>query len=105
MIDDKAIMAAANKYNSDKGFHEEMERISFMDGVAWFKQALWHEADETPISDKNILTKFRDHGQLCYDIDNVCWLDDNEDCETHWVNNTIVAWCYIEDLLPNKNKQ
>ena len=42
MIDDKAIMAAASKYNSDKGFHEEMERISFMDGVAWFKQALWH---------------------------------------------------------------
>ena len=39
MIDDKAIMAAASKYNSDKGFHEEMERISFMDGVAWFKQA------------------------------------------------------------------
>lgn len=60
MIGDKAIMAAS-KYNSDKGFHEEMERISFMDGVAWFKQALWHEADEPPIHDKNILTKFRDH--------------------------------------------
>lgn len=27
MIDDKAIMAAANKYNSDKGLHEEMENI------------------------------------------------------------------------------
>ena len=27
MIDDKAIMSAANKYNSDKGFHEEMEKI------------------------------------------------------------------------------
>ena len=39
MIDDKAIMAAASKYNSDKGFHEEMERISFIDGVTWFKQA------------------------------------------------------------------
>ena len=36
MIDDKAIMAAASKYNQDNGFHEEMERISFMDGVAWF---------------------------------------------------------------------
>lgn len=105
MIDDKAIMAAANKYNSDKGFHEEMERISFMDGVAWFKQALWHEADEPPIHDKNILTKFRDNGQFCYDIDNVCWLDDNEDWETHWSNNNIVAWCYIEDILSNKNKQ
>lgn len=105
MIDDKVIMAAANKYNSDKGFYEEMERISFMDGVAWFKQALWHEADEPPIPEKNILTKFRDHGKLCYDIDNVCWLDDNEDWETHWGNNNIVAWCYIEDLLPNGNKQ
>lgn len=104
MIDDKAIMAAANKYNQDNGFHEEME-ISFMDGIAWFKQALWHEADETPIHDKDILTKFRDHGHYCYDIDNVCWLDDNEDWETHWSKNNIVAWCYIEDLLPNKNKQ
>ena len=98
MIDDKAIMAAASKYNQDNGFHEEMERISFMDGVAWFKQALWHEADEPPIHDKNILTQFRDHGKLCYDVD-------NEDWETHWSNNHIVAWCYIEDILPNKNKQ
>lgn len=60
---------------------------------------LWHEADEPPIPDKNILTKFRDNGQFCYDIDNVCWLDDKEDWETHWVNNSIVAWCYIDDLL------
>ena len=105
MIDDKAIMAAASKYNQDNGFHEEMERISFMYGVEWFKQALWHEANEPPIHDKNILTKFIDHGQVCYDIDNVCWLDDKEDWETHWGNNNIVAWCYIEDLLPNKNKQ
>ena len=82
-----------------------MERISFMDGVAWFKQALWHEADEIPIHDKNILTKFIDHGHYCYDIDNVCWLDDNEDWETHLSNNNIVAWCYIEDILPNGNKQ
>ena len=105
MIDDKAIMVAANKYNSDKGFHEEMERISFMYGVEWFKQALWHAAYETPIPGKNVLTKFRDNGQYCYDIDNVCWLDDKEDWETHGINNTIVAWCYIEDLLPNVNKQ
>ena len=103
MIDDKAIMAAANKYNQDNGFHEEME-ISFMDGVAWFKQALWHEANEPPIPGKNVLTKFRDNGQYCYDIDNLCWLDDKEDWETHGINNTIVAWCYIEDLLPNVNK-
>lgn len=68
-------------------------------------QALWHETDETPIPGKNILTKFRDNGQYCYDIDNVCWLDDNEDWETHLSNNNIVAWCYIEDILPNKNKQ
>ena len=57
MIDDKAIMAAANKYNSDKGFHEEMERISFMDGVAWFKQALWHTEDEIPESGKSSSSK------------------------------------------------
>ena len=48
MIDDKAIMTAASKYNSDKGFHEEMERISFMDGVARFEKAfvMWNKREQ-----------------------------------------------------------
>lgn len=114
MIDDKAIMAAANKYNPDKGFHEEMERISFMDGVAWFKQALWHTDDEIPESGKIILIKGLEWDNTVggYNLFNTTTDIDLADfdreiqwdnfCECAGVNFT---WCYIEDLLSNENKQ
>ena len=114
MIDDKAIMAAASKYNSDKGFHEEMERISFMDGVAWFKQALWHTEDEIPESGKIILIKGLEWDNTVggYNLFNTTTDIDLADfdreiqwdnfCECAGINFT---WFYIEDLLPNGNKQ
>lgn len=107
MIDDKAIMAAANEYNPDKGFHEEMERISFMDGAAWFKQNLWHTDDEIPESGKIILIKGLEWDNTVggYNLFNTTTDIDLADfdreiqwdnfCECAGVNFT---WCYIEDI-------
>ena len=114
MIDDKAIMAAASKYNQDNGFHEEMERISFMDGVAWFKQTLWHTDDEIPESGKIILIKGLEWDNTVggYNLFNTTTDIDlaDFDREIQWDNfcecaGVDFSWCYIEDLLPNKNKQ
>lgn len=68
--------------------------------VEQFKENLWHEAKEQPILGGRILTKFICEGQYYYDVDNVTGLD--EDWETHCIEDKIVEWCYIGDILPYK---
>lgn len=98
MIDDKAIMAAANEYNPDKGFHEEMERISFMDGAAWFKQALWHDASEKPVMSELgiILVELNNITACKYSL---WWSNIAYECLCD-KKGYIRRWLYLEDLLP-----
>lgn len=101
MIDDKAIMAAADEYNPDKGFHEEMERISFMDGVAWFKQNLWHDTSVKPVVSERgmVLVELNDiTGCYKYSV----WRSATAyECLCN-DKGYIHRWLYLEDLLPNK---
>ena len=114
MIDDNAIMKAAHEYNPDKGFDNQLERVAFMDGVAWFRQNLWHADDEIPESGKIILVKGLDWGSTvgCYNLfDTTTDVDLADfDKKIQWENfcenaGVDFLWCYIEDILPKGGEQ
>lgn len=108
MIDEKKIQeAAAGKFNVG-GLVNTVERIAFKEGVEWFKKALWHTEDEIPEADRLILVKdwkLKDRYSI-FDTTEELNLEDF-DKEQQWdcfckLADFDVAWCYIEDLLPNK---
>lgn len=108
MIDEKKIQeAAAGRFNVG-GLVNTVERIAFKEGVEWFKKALWHTEDEIPEADRLILVKdwkLKDRYSI-FDTTEELNLEDF-DKEQQWdcfckLADFDVAWCYIEDLLPNK---
>lgn len=103
MIDKKKITEAADlnadKYNpcrstSDK---EEACRASFKDGVEWFKEALWHDAKESPDTQKCILVQFRSKDRICHETDII---KDKYDWQIAAMVYNVTKWCYIDDLFP-----
>lgn len=104
MIDEKKITEAAilnaDKYNPCRSTldREEVCRASFVNGVKWFKEAIWHDASEKPQGSAAILYLWHDEqGGMDVGIDGV--FDDLE-----WKKfveyNKITKWCYIDDILP-----
>lgn len=95
MITEKDIIADIND-----GFDGRLDQYTFMYAIKWFKENIWHAVYEEPAEGKYIITKFSDGSKYCYEIDNICWLDRlSETWRQHCTNNTILAWCYIDDLL------
>lgn len=103
MIDEKKITEAAimnaDKYNPCRSTldREEVCRASFVNGVKWFKEAIWHDASEKPQGSAAILYLWHDEqGGMDVGIDGV--FDDLE-----WKKfveyNKITKWCYINDIL------
>lgn len=104
MIDEKKITEAAilnaDKYNPCRSTldREEVCHASFVNGVKWFKEAIWHDASEKPQGSAAILYLWHDEqGGMDVGIDGV--FDDLE-----WKKfveyNKITKWCYIDDILP-----
>lgn len=108
MIDEKRITEAAiqnaDKYNPCRSTldREEVCRVSFEDGVEWFKNAIWHDASEEPKERKYILVQWLYEGRTSYETDRV-------QSKVRWQNrvaeNNIIKWCYIEDILPKGGKK
>lgn len=103
MIDEKKITEAAiqnaDKYNPCRSTldREEVCRASFVNGVKWFKEAIWHDASEKPQGSAAILYLWHDEqGGMDVGIDGI--FDDLE-----WKKfveyNKITKWCYINDIL------
>lgn len=113
MIDKKKITEAAimnaDNFNPCRSTldREEACRTSFEDGVAWFKQNLWHDKDEIPQTEQRILIMSLDNsGSSIINTSNDVDLGDF-DKKQQWETfceyvDTDFKWCYIEDLLPNK---
>lgn len=110
MIDEKDIRKAATlTYNPAlDAVANFTARNAFAAGVEWFKKALWHTEDEIPEADRLILVKdwkLKDRYSI-FDTTEELNLEDF-DKEQQWdcfckLADFDVAWCYIEDLLPNK---
>lgn len=110
MIDEKDIRKAATlTYNPAlDAVANFAARNAFAVGVEWFKKALWHTEDEIPEADRLILVKdwkLKDRYSI-FDTTEELNLEDF-DKEQQWdcfckLADFDVAWCYIEDLLPNK---
>lgn len=103
MINEEKITEAAiqnaDKYNPCRSTldREEVCRASFVNGVKWFKEAIWHDASEKPQGSAAILYLWHDEqGGMDVGIDGV--FDDLE-----WKKfveyNKITKWCYINDIL------
>ena len=78
MIDEKKITEAAiqnaDKYNPCRSTldREEVCRASFVNGVKWFKEAIWHDASEKPQGSAAILYLWHDEqGGMDVGIDGV----------------------------------
>ena len=110
MIDEKDIRKAATlTYNPAlDAVANFAARNAFAAGVEWFKKAIWHTEDEIPEADRLILVKdwkLKDRYSI-FDTTEELNLEDF-DKEQQWdcfckLADFDVAWCYIEDLLPNK---
>lgn len=105
MIDEKKIEEAAilnaDKYNPccttlDR---EEVCHGSFEDGVEWFKNALWHPAEEKPILQKGKCLVVYNNGKIdTFGISFVYkMLSDYGKDGIGWK-----YWAYVSDLLPKK---
>ena len=104
MIDEKKITEAAiqnaDKYNPCRSplDREEVCRASFVNGVKWFKEAIWHDASEKPQGSAAILYLWHDEqGGMDVGIDGVF---DDLDWKKFVEYNKITKWCYINDILP-----
>ncbi len=104
MIDEKKITEAviqnADKYNPCRSTldREEVCRASFVNGVKWFKEAIWHDASEKPEFNRRLITQHITlMGELGYDLTTnipaYSW-------ELYVKGAHITKWCYVEDLLP-----
>lgn len=99
MIDEKTI-AEATESNFDKVPKPELKaclKYGFLRGVEWFKNTLWHRAKEEPEEHKFIITQWLHEGEICYEADRT---QPKVDWQNHVVENNIIKWCYIEDILP-----
>ena len=108
MIDDNKIIKAAilnaDKYKPCRSLlvREDACRASFKDGIEWFKNTLWHDAKEEPEEHKFIITQWLHEGEICYEADRT---QPKVDWQNHVVENNIIQWCYIEDLLTKGGKK
>lgn len=107
MLDKKKIVKEAYEKLSSIAVLGESRSDFFLSGVEYGMEELikklWHEVKETPEANKYIITKFGYGNDICYEIDILSWLSPfDETWETYCKNNDIKAWCYIEDILPNK---
>ena len=101
MIGEKKITEAVNAYigypkELGEGIETSMRRDAFRDGVEWFKEAIWHDAKEEPEEHKFIVTQWLHEGEICYEADRT---QPKVDWQNHVVDNNIIKWCYVEDLL------
>lgn len=102
MIDEKKIQEAANNYighdpEVDEGIYVASQRNAFKDGIAWFKKNLWHSTKERPQQDEPIITKWWDEVDgVSYEIDSI---GSSQDWSGYCSRNTIMAWCYVSDIL------
>lgn len=105
MIDKKEIRkAASSKHNPAFGVSGYFAaRTAFAAGVEWFKKSLWHDASETPEEGEQILYTATEGGEIVdvkvtttalYAF--ISWSEVVRDFN-------ISRWCYIADLLPNKD--
>lgn len=68
-------------------------RDAFIAGAKWQRNSVWHNANEKPRNDKNILIWRIDHffqilfGEFDYESN----------------KNVIDTWCYLSDILPTKD--
>lgn len=103
MIDDKKFTEAAiqnaDKYNPCRSTLDRKDvcRASFEDGAKWFKQAIWHDANEEPKFNRRLITQHITlMGELGYDLTTnipaYSW-------ELYVKGTHITKWCYIEDIL------
>ena len=98
MIDNDKIIKASDQYvghgpDIDEDAYASAKREAFIEGVRWFKSALWHDASEEPKPNKSLIIN---NGGI--------WVEMFEHSEeASWTQSvgvySIYKWCYIEDLL------
>ena len=98
MIDEEKIKAATDVVFADVLSPKANICMSagFIRGIEWFKETIWHDAKEEPEEHKFILVQWLHEGEICYEADRT---QPKVDWQNHVVDNNIIKWCYVEDLL------
>lgn len=99
MIDEEKIKAATDVVFADVLSPKANICMSagFIRGIEWFKETIWHDAKEEPEEHKFIITQWLHEGEICYEADRT---QPKVDWQNHVVENNIIKWCYVDDLLP-----
>lgn len=100
MIDDKAIMAAANEYTRFVFHYKTMERIAFVEGAKWgieqFLKDLWHPIKEKPQRERVFLYQDADNA---FGIKSIVEASDWKFIIKY---QRAIRWLYIDGLLPKE---
>lgn len=101
MIDKQKIQQAANNYighepEIDEGCNVSARREAFKDGVAWFKENIWHNTTEQPIEFTPILVQWLNDGKIEYETDEH---PQNFDWQRCFKENNVIKWCYLSDII------
>lgn len=82
--------ANANAFELDEG-DLNTNRDVFIDGINWYRNNVWHNANEIPDNNMNLLV-------ITEPFDAPCVMTSNSDR----FRERVKRWAYIEDLLPTK---
>lgn len=117
MIDEKKIKEAANTLYTGSKVLDANKKASFIRGVEWFKEVLWHERDEEPTEEGAIIKRLFKKGEIYLTFFN--WVKVKDDIiksqkmygstqdqialcvRIAWKEcGNFDKWCYLADLLP-----
>lgn len=122
MIDENKITEAVNALYTGGKVLDANKKASFIRGVNWFKEAIWHKREEEPTEEGLIVVVRIIDGKQVATIDN--WVKHkneaiaealNEGFQqseidkfflTEWAERgNFDKWCYISDLLPKGGEE
>ena len=106
MNDNNKIEAAAERFSADMMRYPKEKacmQVGFMRGVDWFIESLWHDASEAPEEYSEILYIATVDGEIVDTRTTLTALYSVTPWRKVVSQYNIDKWCYISDILPNKN--
>lgn len=91
MIEQAALRNAIGRFDDDDEILDVSVQ-SFMTGVKWGRNEVWHDASERPDMGCPVLLEYPFLGEKCYLV-------------TEWAKymyDNLIRWAYVKDLLPSK---
>lgn len=89
---------ALNNHPNEAVTKREIMTTSFVAGIDWFLEHLFHDADEVPDPGEQLLVDYKEGG-LDYSFN---FEEDEEGWKEFVKDMDIVKWAYVRDIYPKR---